>query len=355
MRFIKILIAFVLISAAALAARQWGRTTRPNSLMKVSEKTQVSVRPELEITSQIPRGVEGKYDLMDVALLDEKKAWAVGYDGQHVNRVYYSTDTGATWQPIEVLGRDFTFHAISFVDSQHGWAVGGNGLLIRTIDGGKSWELLKTPTKTDLHSVRFVNSMVGYIAGNERFGSKTSEEVWGSVEILCTKDAGETWRRCYKENQPLSVFQITTPSESEALVVLGDHVMRTEDKGKTWQKVQLSEKYISSIAFAADGTGWLVGSHGAFQVSHDRGKTWERAVGLPDDFVKRDWWQVAFNDKGTGLAVGENDTLALTTDNGQTWKLEDLKTGDHLRAVRLQGFRAIILGSQNAYSIRLSN
>src|SRR6266446_4038133 len=119
MRFIKILIAFVLISAAVLAARQWGRTTRPNSLTKVPEKTKVSARPELEIISQIPIDVYGKYDLTDIALLDENQAWAVGYDGQHVNRVYYSTDTGASWQPIEVSGRDFTFHAINFVDSQH--------------------------------------------------------------------------------------------------------------------------------------------------------------------------------------------------------------------------------------------
>jgi len=245
-------------------------------------------------------------------------------------------------------------HAIAFVDSQHGWAVGGNGSMIRTRDGGKTWELLKPPTKAELHAVHFVNPSVGYVGGNKKFRNKLNDEVWGSVEILCTRDGGETWRKCYQENQPLTVFQITTASEPRAFVSLGDRLIRTDNQGATWQEVKLSAKYISSVAFAPNGTGWLVGSHGVFQTTSDGGKTWQQPASLTQDFVTRDWEAVAFNSNGIGLAVGENSTLAVTTDDGKTWELQTLIKSDHLRAIRLQDSRAMILGAQNAYSLDVS-
>ena len=262
---------------------------------------------------------------------------------------------------MDVPGTGFTMSAITFFDSQHGWAVGGNGLIIRTRDGGKSWELLKPPTRTeagvrvsDLHAVHFATSRVGYVAGHERYGNKTNDEVWGSVEIFCTKDGGETWRQCYKENEPDSVFQITTVLESQAFVALGSNrLIKTDNQGESWQEVPLSAKYIMSVAFAADGTGWLVGSHGVFQHSTDGGKTWQQPGSLTQDFVNRDWEAIAFNSNGTGLAVGESSTFALTTDNGNTWELQTSIKSDHLRSVRIQDSRAVILGAQNAYSINV--
>lgn len=100
--------------------------------------------------------------------------------------------------------------------------------------------------------------------------------------------------------------------------------------------------------------GWIVGNKGCFQRSDDGGKTWQQPSSLPQDFVNRDWEAVAFNSNGIGLAVGENSTLALTTDNGKTWELQKSIKSDHLRAIRMQGSRAVVLGAQNAYSIDVS-
>ena len=63
---------------------------------------------------------------------------------------------------------------------------------------------------------------------------------------------------------------------------------------------------------------------------------------------------MAFNSDGIGLAVGEDSTLALSIDNGKTWELLALIKSDDLRAVRIQGPDAIILGAQKLYSLDLS-
>ncbi len=359
MRIGKVIAALFLIGVASIGARQ---LIQRRSIAKAPEISREDQQRGvmLEVVSSVPRTQTGKYGLSDVALLDNGEFWGVGYDGKNVDRLYVSRDRGETWEPVEVSANGFTMRAITFLDSQHGWAVGGNGLLRRTKNGGRTWELLKPSggaesgeRQADLHSVHFINANVGYIAGNKRSASKTSDEVWGSVEILCTKDGGENWRRCYQKNEPLTAFQITSNAQS-TFVVFGDRAIRTDDQGETWQEVSTSAKHISWIAFSADGTSWLVGSHGVFQQSIDGGKTWQAPASLPAEFANRDWEAVAFNSRGIGLAVGENSTLALTTDNGKTWELQTAIKTDHLRAVRMQDSRVVILGAQKVYSIEVS-
>jgi photosystem II stability/assembly factor-like uncharacterized protein len=353
MRIVKVTILVMMIGAASIAARQLIHRRTSVDTIKAT-KPDGQRHKAIEVVSSVQRHETGKYALGDVALLDNGDSWAVGYDGEHIERLYFSNDRGKTWNAEDVPGNGFTMHAITFSDSQHGWAVGGNGLIIRTKDGGQTWELMKSPTRAELHAVHFASPSVGYVGGNNKFRNKMNDEVWGSVEILCTRDGGEIWRKCYQENQPLTVFQITTASEPRAFVSLGDRLIRTDNQGGTWQEVKLSAKYISSVAFAPNGTGWLVGSHGVFQTSSDGGNTWQQPALLTQDFVIRDWEAIAFNGNGIGLAVGENSALALTTDNGKTWQLQTWINSDHLRSVRLQDSRAVVLGAQNAYSIDVS-
>lgn len=319
-----------------------------------SEHSQTS--PKLEIISSIPRYEFGSHHFGDVALLQNGEAWAVGYNGQHVQRVYHSKDRGKSWDAVEVPGNGFTLKALSFSDLQNGWAVGGNGLVIRTTNGGKSWKKLKPPTRGELHAVRFANSRVGYIAGRERFGDKITDEVQGSIEIYCTKDGGETWRSCYKESEPSSVFQIMTPLESEALVVLdGNRIIRTDNQGETWRLIDLSGKKVSSVGLAGDGSLWVVGYNGTFEHSEDGGTTWRHISPFGGDVAGRNWWEVAFNHAGMGIAVGEDGSLAVTLDSGKTWQWFAPSIHDHLRAVRLQDGYAIILGAKKIYLITIGS
>jgi len=359
MRIGKVIPALLLIGVAAIGARELNQR---RSVAKAPEISQEDQRRGvmLDVVSSVPRTETGKYGLSDVALLDNGDFWGVGYDGKNVDRIYLSGDRGETWEPVEVPGNGFTLRAITFSDTQHGWGVGANGLIIRTKNGGSSWELLKPSLRTesgapqaDLHAVHFIDANVGYIAGNKRTASKTSDEVWGDVEILCTRDGGENWRSCFQKNEPLTAFQITSNAQS-TFAIFGDRAIRTDDQGETWQEVSTSAKHISWIAFSADGIGWLAGSHGVFQQSIDGGKTWQEPASLPSEFANREWWAVAFNSSGVGLAVGEKGTLALTTDNGKTWRMQTAIKSDHLRAIRMQDSRVAILGAQKVYSLKVS-
>lgn len=349
MRIIKIVALVLIAGGVVLAARQFVRKISSTAPSRVQSEQKV------KILSAITRYEYGSYHFGDIALLDNGEAWSVGYDGKHPRRVYHSKDVGKSWDAMDVVGNDFIMKALSFPDSQHGWAVGNNGLIIRTTDGGKSWEMLEPPTSSNLEVVHFVNSQVGYIGGKTAFLNKITDEVTGSFEILCTKDGGNTWRRCYKENQPISFFQITSFSESAALAIMGgSQLIRTDDQGETWRNVPLSARYIHSIAFAPNGVGWMVGPKGVFQYSDDGGKSWQQSTSLPKGIPNMDWEAVSFNSKGDGLVVGKDGTLALTSNSGKTWELLSLTISDELRAIRMQGSLVMILGAKNIYSVSLS-
>jgi photosystem II stability/assembly factor-like uncharacterized protein len=64
-----------------------------------------------------------------------KFLWAVGDEGEIVS----STDGGEHWDAQESGSKDQLLY-VQFSDSNHGWAIGSQASLLSTSDGGKTWE-----------------------------------------------------------------------------------------------------------------------------------------------------------------------------------------------------------------------
>jgi photosystem II stability/assembly factor-like uncharacterized protein len=74
-------------------------------------------------------------NLLGVVFPDTQNGWAVGGDGL----ILHSADGGKTWtrQDSRVTN---TLRSVYFLsDSLTGWIVGSNGLILKTFDGGRSW------------------------------------------------------------------------------------------------------------------------------------------------------------------------------------------------------------------------
>jgi photosystem II stability/assembly factor-like uncharacterized protein len=77
---------------------------------------------------------------------DGMRAIATGDQG----RILRSTDGGKSWNPI-ASGTSVALAAVGFVD-QNGWAVGEKGTILHSLDQGASWQPLVSPTTADLTS-----------------------------------------------------------------------------------------------------------------------------------------------------------------------------------------------------------
>ena len=65
--------------------------------------------------------------------------------------------------------------SVYFTNSNTGYAIGLNGTILKTINGGISWVSIAYGTTSNLNSVCFVDANIGYIVGNEGTIKKTTD------------------------------------------------------------------------------------------------------------------------------------------------------------------------------------
>ena len=88
---------------------------------------------------------------------------------------------------------DAAIQAVQFVDDKEGWAVGDEGVVWHSIDGGKNWERQPTGVRASLRSVYFYPQApnIGWVAGREELPNGG-----GSTGVLLyTDNGGWKWQR----------------------------------------------------------------------------------------------------------------------------------------------------------------
>lgn len=110
-----------------------------------------------------------------IAFIDDQVGFVSTWDyqggGTAVATIQRTADQGATWEPVYTDAQSNItglchrrINTIQFVDAQNGFAVGGNGTFLRTIDGGLSWTASTiAPGSSDLTALWFTSPLVGYI------------------------------------------------------------------------------------------------------------------------------------------------------------------------------------------------
>ncbi len=129
-----------------------------------------------------------EYQLSDITFPTAETGYVCGYGA-----VMKTTDGGSTWQLLNVKG-DF-FKSISCLGPDEVWCVGYNGTIIHTADGGASWEKLRNGDnpllkKYRLRSVAFRDRNTGYAAGDKGLIIKTTDggKHWSEMEHLTDSD-----------------------------------------------------------------------------------------------------------------------------------------------------------------------
>ena len=134
---------------------------------------------------------------------------------------------------------DAPLHAVQFVDAVEGWAVGDEGAILHTIDGGKGWERQRSGTTASLRRVQMLSPYVGWAVG--RVETPYSAAAHGVV--LGTTDGGGTWTEVTAQSLPgLNAVQFLNENTG---FVAGDSTdlhptaaFRTANGGRTWQALR---------------------------------------------------------------------------------------------------------------------
>ena len=180
--------------------------------------------------------------------------------------VIRSTDGGRTWQqaavPVSAL-----LTAVHFVDERRGWAVGHGGVILASVDGGATWQLQATlDERPVLLSVHFLDERQGYAIGayGAAFRSDDGGASWEAMAV------GEGYDADMHLNH---VFA----TRSGALFIAAETglAFRSEDRGASWTKLETGVSGSLWSGFeCADGEVVLLGMSGKVIASGDGGTTW---------------------------------------------------------------------------------
>ena len=230
---------------------------------------------------------------------------------------------------------------VSAVSDKVAWASGAGGTVLRTADGGTTWQKLVVPDarRLDFRDIDAVSETTAYVLS---IGSGRASRIYKTI------DAGAHWDLQFTNDNPKAFFDAMAFWDARHGLVMGDSVdgqfdiLVTRDGGTTWSRVppeKLPPALPNEGAFAGSGTNiavagrqraWIgTGASTRCRVlrTKDGGTTWAIAETPVAASPSTGIFSVAFRDRRHGMAAGGDyrkekdaaDNAAVTADGGVTW------------------------------------
>ena len=239
------------------------------------------------------------------------------------------------------------------MSEQVAWASGSGSTVLRTGDGGQTWQKLHVTDETlDFRDVDAIDVQTAYILS---IGNGSASRIYK------TTDAGKTWQLQFKNNDEKAFLDAMSFWDANHGIAFGDsvdkqfYILTTADGGNTWSRVppeKLPPAQENEGAFAASGTNialfgkshaWIgTGAAAKSRVlrTTDGGRTWQVADTPLASGQSSGIFSIAFRDAKHGVVAGGDyrkesdavDNLAVTSDGGITWTL----------VKGLSGFRSVV-------------
>ncbi|MCH8224225.1 MAG: ABC transporter permease subunit [Chloroflexi bacterium] len=263
--------------------------------------------------------------LSRTSFVSPKLGWAISE-----RRIYSTEDGGTRWT--RQIQSEQRLRAIAFVDEKNGLAVGDGGTIYRTTEGGglpgeqgvlcagstcedetlSTWAPVESGTASALTDIAFVDSSHLWIAGEKGL-------------VLRSTDGGVTFETVDTGVNAMLLSVSFASADQGVVVGEGGTILVTADGGRTWQQSDAgTSSRLNAVDFASDGSVWAVGDGGTALQSRDGGVTWaRRTIGTS---LKNSLRAVSF-DGADGVVVGSKGTVLTTSDGGASWTRQEILEG----------------------------
>lgn len=212
-----------------------------------------------------------------------------------------------------VLTPSATLRAIAFGDPRSGLAVGDHGVILRSGDGGQSWQSVHSGVVCGLRDLAWLNAKQAVAIGG---GVDPVTRISRGV-VLITRDAGATWHPVHGQDLPLLVSlrvavdqrggkQIITAFGETDPVSGADH-FQSNDGGRNWQAVLASDAESRPSLIAASQPKSTLSWRDSLRTSEVIGQ------GVLMRCIER----VAEN---TWICAGDHGTVFRSSDGGKSWQ-----------------------------------
>lgn len=187
-------------------------------------------------------------------------------------------------------------------------AVGQRGHIVVSADNGSTWKQANVPVSSDLTAVYFVNDRKGWAVGHDGV-------------VLATVDGGDTWTlqldgpRANERLVEHMQHRVSESPNSTDLKQLLDDAKRYKEQG--------ADKPFLDVWFADESTGYVVGAYNLIFKTTDGGKNWQPWFDRTDN--PKAFNLYAIRPAAGGVYIAGEGGLALKLDaDGQRFRALDV-------------------------------
>ncbi len=217
--------------------------------------------------------------LTGVFLHDEKLGWVVGHDAV----ILRTSDGGESWERLYwAPEQERPLFDVWFRDADNGFAIGAYGFLLETADGGDSW--VERPI-VDPGSFDEEYDPYAFTSASDVHLNQVSDTGAGRLYIAAeagfafrSDDAGRTWVTLEPPYQGSFFGSLPLTGDSVLMFGLRGNLFRSDDAGATWRRLDTGTvALLTDGVQIADGPVVITGLAGTLLVSDDGGESFELA------------------------------------------------------------------------------
>lgn len=242
-------------------------------------------------------------------------------------------------------GVDASLRGLCVVDANVLWVSGTDNTVLRSVDGGESFENVSLSVDEaldfrDIHAFDADHAVI-LSAGQP-------------ARVYVTDNGGRDWSMSFEHPDERAFFDALSFWNRNDGIAMSDPIdgrvllIKTSDGGKTWFElgdVRRPKSLIGEAGFAASGTNMRVLGNGVVHIalggatedkiattsrvvsSYDGASVWTSSLVPVPRSASAGIFSMAFDSAGNGVAVGgdykrpelQTGNIALTNDGGKTW------------------------------------
>lgn len=225
----------------------------------------------------------------------------------------------AQWKKQSIFPGTF-FNEVFFIDANHGWLTQHAGIVVRTADGGATWQSSALPGSVGSFNrdICFVSTQVGYVSGDDGIWKSTDGGVtWANVTPPNTAVTGNSSNWFIDANVGVYGFGACNGTTVR--------FFRTTNGGATWDSVLYTHPLdvaVGGITYA-NGAFYAGGGVGNFWKSTDNGANWTLSstgsAGFAEDAMTSGGNIHLASVDGSVCGVSGSGKTSRSTDGGATW------------------------------------
>ncbi|NUQ43175.1 MAG: choice-of-anchor D domain-containing protein, partial [Calditrichaceae bacterium] len=294
----------------------------------------------------VPQTTNSSATFYDIAFINPNFGYAVGANGT----IYRTRNGGASWAAL-VSGVNVTLRGIKIISPRVAYCLGDNGVVLETTDCGETWTQINLDVPIKLEAIEIINGQ-GFIAGGagEAY-SFVKPEIVNYQLFALSNDTLEVGAASVGSN---SLGSVTVTNDGTAPLeitsVTSDNAVFTISPASATVSAGGSEVF--EIAFNPTATG---PASTTISFTHDgdcapsllavNGTAISSAYTILNTGTNTRLTGVSFINPLQGCAAGYDGRVLFTGDGGSTWTPAHINCGCHLHGVKFVGNRAFFIGS----------